>query len=104
MDQGWLALVDGKVVPPKTRLLGGEKLDVTIVQSNEEMAYQAEAMDLPIIYEDEHILVVNKPAGLVHPASGNWTGTLLNGLLHHCPPATCRAPALCTGWTRTPVA
>ncbi|WP_374555470.1 23S rRNA pseudouridine(1911/1915/1917) synthase RluD [Aquitalea pelogenes] len=79
-------LVDGKVVPPKTRLLGGEKLDVTIVQSNEEMAYQAEAMDLPIIFEDEHILVVNKPAGLVvHPASGNWTGTLLNGLLHHCP-------------------
>jgi 23S rRNA pseudouridine1911/1915/1917 synthase len=43
-------------------------------------------MDLPIVYEDEHILVVNKPAGLVvHPASGNWTGTLLNGLLHHCP-------------------
>ncbi|MBA4707294.1 23S rRNA pseudouridine(1911/1915/1917) synthase RluD [Aquitalea aquatica] len=79
-------LVDGKVVPPKTRLLGGEKLDVTIVQSNEEMAFQPEAMDLPIVYEDEHILVVNKPAGLVvHPASGNWTGTLLNGLLHHCP-------------------
>ncbi|OHX17138.1 RluA family pseudouridine synthase, partial [Chromobacterium sphagni] len=44
------------------------------------------AMDLPIVFEDEHILVINKPAGLVvHPASGNWSGTLLNGLLHHCP-------------------
>lgn len=43
-------------------------------------------MDLDIVYEDDTVIVVNKPAGLVvHPAAGNWTGTLLNGLLAHCP-------------------
>ena len=43
-------------------------------------------MDLDIVYEDDSVIVLNKPAGLVvHPAAGNWTGTLLNGLLAHCP-------------------
>jgi 23S rRNA pseudouridine1911/1915/1917 synthase len=43
-------------------------------------------MELNIVYEDAHIIVINKPAGLVvHPGAGNWSGTLLNGLLHHCP-------------------
>ena len=43
-------------------------------------------MELNIVYEDEHLIVINKPAGLVvHPGAGNWSGTLLNGLLHHCP-------------------
>jgi 23S rRNA pseudouridine1911/1915/1917 synthase len=43
-------------------------------------------MNLPILFEDETILVLNKPAGLVvHPAAGNWSGTLLNGLLHYLP-------------------
>ncbi|UTH73633.1 23S rRNA pseudouridine(1911/1915/1917) synthase RluD [Chromobacterium sp. IIBBL 290-4] len=81
-----LVLVDGKVVAPKTKMLGGEKLQVTLQLTNEEMAFQPEAMDIPIVFEDDHIIVINKPAGLVvHPASGNWSGTLLNGLLHHCP-------------------
>lgn len=44
-----------------------------------------EAMDLDILYEDKHLIVVNKPPGLVvHPAPGQWSGTLVNGLLHHC--------------------
>ncbi|WP_047236724.1 23S rRNA pseudouridine(1911/1915/1917) synthase RluD [Chromobacterium subtsugae] len=78
--------VDGQVVVPKTKMLGGEKLEVSLQPTHEEMAFQPEAMDLPIVFEDDHILVINKPAGLVvHPASGNWSGTLLNGLLHHCP-------------------
>lgn len=43
-------------------------------------------MDLAILYEDRSIIVINKPPGLVvHPAPGNYTGTLVNGLLHHCP-------------------
>jgi 23S rRNA pseudouridine1911/1915/1917 synthase len=47
---------------------------------------QAEAMQLDVLYEDEHLIVINKPAGLtVHPAPGNKDGTLVNGLLHHCP-------------------
>lgn len=81
-----LVKVDGQVFAPKTKMLGGEKLEVTLQLTNEEMAFQPEPMDLPIVFEDDHILVINKPAGLVvHPASGNWSGTLLNGLLHHCP-------------------
>jgi len=50
------------------------------------MAFKPEPIGLDIVYEDEHILVINKPAGLVvHPGAGNWSGTLLNGLLHHGP-------------------
>ena len=61
-------------------------LEVTIVPSEENQAFAAEPMDLDIVYEDDSVLVVNKPAGMVvHPAAGNWQGTLLNGLLHHCP-------------------
>jgi len=79
--------VDGAVVNlPKTKLLGGEKAAITVTLSPDEMAFQPEALELPIIYEDDHIIVIDKPAGMVvHPAAGNWSGTLLNGLLHHCP-------------------
>jgi len=50
-----------------------------------ELQLKAEAIPLDIIYEDEFLIVVNKPAGLViHPAAGNWTGTFVNALLHHC--------------------
>ncbi|MEM8616093.1 MAG: RluA family pseudouridine synthase [Pseudomonadota bacterium] len=46
---------------------------------------QAEAIPLPILFEDEHLILVDKPAGMaVHPAPGSWTGTLVNALLHHC--------------------
>ena len=47
---------------------------------------KAENIPLEIIYEDEHLLFVNKPAGMVtHPAPGHWSGTLVNAVLHHCP-------------------
>ena len=57
----------------------------------------------PIVHEDDDLLVIDKPAGLVvHPGSGNWAGTLLNALLHHAPALRrCRAPASCTASTRT---
>ncbi|MDN0077322.1 23S rRNA pseudouridine(1911/1915/1917) synthase RluD [Crenobacter sp. SG2303] len=79
--------VDGKVVLlPKTKLLGGERLSIVETMSDEVLAYQPEPLELNIVYEDDAILVINKPAGMVvHPAAGNWTGTLLNGLLHHYP-------------------
>ena len=83
---------DGKVrcneqiALPKTKLIGGEYLQVNIQPSQETQAYTPEAMPLDIVYEDDSVLVLNKPAGLVvHPAAGNWTGTLLNGLLAHAP-------------------
>jgi 23S rRNA pseudouridine1911/1915/1917 synthase len=51
-----------------------------------ESPFQPESIQLPVVYEDEHLMVINKPAGLVvHPAAGNWQGTLLNALLHHAP-------------------
>lgn len=59
------------------------KIDVTLTVITED---QPEAIALDIIYEDEEILIINKPAGLVvHPAAGNLQGTLLNALLYHCP-------------------
>lgn len=79
-------MVNGHTAQPKSKLIGSEEITVTITPSVETAAFIAEAMDLDIVYEDDTVLVINKPAGLVvHPAAGNWTGTLLNGLLHYCP-------------------
>lgn len=78
-------LVDGKVLRSKDKLLGGEliKLDVTL---EAESTFTPEPIPLDIVYQDEALIVINKPAGLVvHPAAGNWQGTLLNALLHYDP-------------------
>ncbi|PTQ90164.1 23S rRNA pseudouridine(1911/1915/1917) synthase RluD [Agitococcus lubricus] len=84
IQQGHL-LVDGKVLRPKDRIVGGEYLTLQVVLEVETEA-QAQEMPLNILYEDDHILVLDKPAGLVvHPGAGNPDGTLLNALLHHCP-------------------
>jgi len=77
--------VDGKVLRGRDKLTGGEVLALE-TELEAEGEWLPEAMDLDIVYEDDHILVLNKPTDLVvHPAAGNYTGTLLNGLLHHCP-------------------
>ncbi|MEY3037820.1 MAG: rRNA pseudouridine synthase RluD [Pseudomonadota bacterium] len=87
--QNWIKegelTVDGKVLRPREKLLGGEKIvvDAKVALIEEHVG---EEIPLDIIYEDEHILVLNKPAGLVvHPAAGHADGTLLNALLHHAP-------------------
>ncbi len=72
-------LVDGQSRPKSFRLGGGEELDVTLPEAQELVA---ESIALDIVHEDEHLLVVDKPAGLVvHPAGGQQTGTLAHGLL-----------------------
>jgi 23S rRNA pseudouridine1911/1915/1917 synthase len=78
-------LVDGQIKKPREKLLGGEYIEINAtLEPNRE--WEAEPMDLPIVYEDEDILVLNKPVGLVvHPAAGHQGGTLLNALLHHHP-------------------
>ncbi|WKE64946.1 23S rRNA pseudouridine(1911/1915/1917) synthase RluD [Gallaecimonas kandeliae] len=78
--------VDGQVVDkPRQKLMGMEAIEVQAEVEADER-FKAEAIDLDIVYEDEHILVINKAAGLVvHPGAGNADGTLLNALLHHCP-------------------
>jgi len=83
--------VDGRVQAKSAhKLRAGQHVAVTLLPTDESRAFRAEAMVLDIAYEDAHLLVVNKPAGLVvHPAAGNWSGTLMNGLLaHHAAAAT----------------
>lgn len=80
-----LLTVDGDAWRGRDKLVGGESLAL-VATLQAEGDWQAEDIPLDILYEDEHIIVLNKQAGLVvHPAAGNHTGTLLNGLLHHAP-------------------
>jgi 23S rRNA pseudouridine1911/1915/1917 synthase len=68
------------------KLRAGQQLTITLLPTDESRAFRAEPMALAIAFEDAHLLVVDKPAGLVvHPAAGNWSGTLMNGLLAHHP-------------------
>ena len=89
--QGWLregrVRVEGvAVADAKRKIWGGEKIEVEIVPDPRAVPDAAEDIALAIVHEDEDILVIDKPAGLVvHPGSGNWAGTLLNALLHHAP-------------------
>ncbi|HEY3069246.1 MAG TPA: RluA family pseudouridine synthase [Gaiellaceae bacterium] len=76
-------LVDGAVRAKSYRLEGGEQLELD-VPSGRPSALQPEQLDLRVAYEDEHLLVVDKPAGLVvHPSAGHGSGTLVHGLLGH---------------------
>lgn len=78
--------VDGKVTKARYLLHGGESIKVFPQDMPEQFAFNSEDIALDVIYEDPSIIVINKPPGLVvHPASGNWTGTLLNGLLFRYP-------------------
>ncbi len=71
---------------PSARVKAGDALVVELRPTPQSQAFKPQAMHLDIVFQDEHLIVVNKPAGLVvHPAPGNWSGTLLNGLLAHDP-------------------
>ena len=90
IERGHVRL-DGQVQATASRKLRVRQLlQVALVPTAESLAFRPEAMARAIVYEDDHLLVVDKPAGLVvHPAPGNWSGTLLNGLLaHHAAAAT----------------
>jgi len=78
-------LVNGGQLRPKDRVLGGERIEVKALLT-EAVEVAPQSIDLDIVYQDKHILVLNKPAGLVvHPGAGNATGTLQNALLHFDP-------------------
>ncbi len=78
-------VVDGGSPRPRDPVIGGETVSLK-VQPEIVVEAAPEPMRLDVVYEDESLLVINKPAGLVvHPGAGNLTGTLLNGLLHHAP-------------------
>ena len=77
--------LDGIKAPPRQLLRGGEKVLLEAVLAVE-VNSQPEAIDLDIVHEDDYLLVLNKPVGLVvHPGAGNPAGTVLNALLHHDP-------------------
>ncbi|HUB90860.1 MAG TPA: 23S rRNA pseudouridine(1911/1915/1917) synthase RluD [Dyella sp.] len=77
--------LDGAPAVPRQLLKGGEQVRLE-AELETEVSSAPEAIDLDIVHEDEHLLVLNKPAGLVvHPGAGNPAGTLLNALLHHDP-------------------
>lgn len=81
-----LVQVDGKPAKVRSLMLGVEHISVQPQPAEQEHAYAPEPVPLTVVHEDASIIVLNKPVGLVvHPAAGNWTGTLLNGLLHRWP-------------------
>ena len=85
MSEGALT-VDGLVVKPKTKLIGGERLALDAQAGPVEDWASAQPIEFSVLYEDVDLLVIDKPAGLVvHPGAGNPDGTLVNGLLAHRP-------------------
>ncbi len=79
-----LVLVNGQIVKKRHLITEEDNVEVEFALSKD-LSIEPENIPLSLIYEDEHLLVINKPAGLVvHPASGHWTGTFVNALLYHC--------------------
>ncbi len=76
---------NGQPARPRDKVLSGDAL-LLIPETEDRVEWAAEPLPLDILYEDEHVIVVNKPAGLVvHPAAGHHSGTLVNGLMAHAP-------------------
>ena len=84
IEQGHVC-VDGVVMTSASRkVLAGQRIEVELVPTEQSRAFRPEAIALDIVFEDAHLMVLNKPAGIVvHPAAGNWSGTILNALLAH---------------------
>ena len=77
---------NGASPAPKDKVWGGETVLLNAEADPQTTAFRAENIPINVVFEDAHIIVINKPAGLVvHPGSGNWDGTLLNALLQHAP-------------------
>ncbi len=76
-------LVDGTPAKPSLLLKGGELIQIDL-QEDKDMGLEPEEMDLEILFEDEDLVAISKPAGMVvHPGAGNFSGTLVNGLIYH---------------------
>lgn len=78
--------IDGSSAEPKRRLIGGELLQIAPERPVLDVASLPQDIPLAVLFEDDDLLVIDKPAGLVvHPGNGNWGGTMLNALLHRAP-------------------
>ena len=84
MREGAVRLNGKPVTEPKRKLATGDRIAITMPEAVPAEP-QGEDIPLDILFEDDDLIVINKPAGLVvHPGAGNWTGTLVNALIHHC--------------------
>ena len=85
--KGGQVSVEGKpAASAAQRVRAGQRIAMTLLPTEESRAYRAEALPMTVVYEDDELLVIDKEAGrVVHPAAGNWSGTLLNGLLDRYP-------------------
>ena len=83
IEQGQV-LVNGEKAKPKTKMSGDEEVQLTIQTIESETDCEAEDIPLNIVYQDDSLIVINKPVGMVvHPAAGHYTGTLQNALLYY---------------------
>jgi len=86
LEQGWVQRNDRTCTKSAQKVQAGDMLTITIRPTPQSQAFTPAILPLDVVYEDEHLLVLNKPVGLVvHPAPGHWSGTLLNGLLGRYP-------------------
>lgn len=84
VKEGHLTVNGVTVTEPNRKLAEGDAIEI-LLPAPEDPVPKGEAIPLDVLYEDADLIVVNKPPGLVvHPAAGNWTGTLVNALIHHC--------------------
>lgn len=87
--QGWIKggnlTLNGKQCKPRDKVMMGDRIELD-AEPEVQVEWQAQSIELDVVYEDEHLLVINKPAGLVvHPAAGHADGTLVNALLNYAP-------------------
>jgi 23S rRNA pseudouridine1911/1915/1917 synthase len=88
IDASLVTLQGAVVTRPAHRVKAGEQGTIELRPTPQSQAFRPEPIAFPVVFEDEHLLVIDKPPGLVvHPAPGNWSGTLLNGLLARYPAA-----------------
>jgi len=88
LAQGSVSLNGQPAGKPASRVKAGDVVAVEMQPTQQSQAFRPEPMPIDVVFEDAHLLVIHKPAGLVvHPAPGNWSGTLLNGLLARDPKA-----------------
>lgn len=84
IEQGAVLLNGKPVTEPKKKIAMGDTVEITLPEP-EDPEPKGEDIPLEVLYEDDDLIVIAKPAGLVvHPGAGNWTGTLVNALIHHC--------------------
>jgi len=90
IEAGVVQLAGRPIAKSSTKVKAGDALQIELRPTPQSQAFKPEPMALDVVYEDDCLLVINKPAGLVvHPAPGNWSGTLLNGLLARDAHAAC---------------